>query len=111
MERLFGLKYEIPEEGFWVSESRIVCGVDERYFYLNAFASGLRFPFLNFMVKVLRAYNVMPSQLHLNCLKILGPFFLGCWENDVVPTFGIFRRFYSLKRKEGYFFQSRGRSW
>ena len=34
--RLFGLEYEIPEEGLLVSDSRIVDGVDEGYFYLVA---------------------------------------------------------------------------
>ena len=59
--RLFGLEYEIPEEGLLVSDSRIVDGVDEGYFYLVAFAYGLRFPLSDFMVEVLRAYNIAPS--------------------------------------------------
>ena len=65
--RLFGLEYEVPKEGFLVSESRTVGDVEEGYFYLASFSCGLRFPLSNFMVEVLRAFNVVPSQLHLNC--------------------------------------------
>ena len=56
-ERLFDLEYEVPEEGFLVSESRTVDGVDEGYFYLVAFASSLRFPLPDFMMEVLRVYT------------------------------------------------------
>ena len=59
--RLFGLEYKVSEKGFLVSDSRIVVHVEEGYFYLAAFAWGLRFPFPNFMVEVLKAYNVAPS--------------------------------------------------
>ena len=57
----FGLKYDVPKEGFLVSENKTVDGVDEGYFYLIAFTCGLRFPLPNFMVEVLRVYNVAPS--------------------------------------------------
>ena len=59
--KLFGLEYKVPEKGFLVSDSRIVVHVEEGYFYLAAFAWGLRFPFPNFMVEVLKVYNVAPS--------------------------------------------------
>ena len=65
--RLFGLEYEVSKEGFLVSESRTVGGVKKGYFYLVVFACDLRFPLSDFMVEVLKAYNVLPSQLHLNC--------------------------------------------
>ena len=99
--QFFGLEYEVSEEGFLVSDSRIVGGVEEGYFYVVTFTYGFRFPFLNFIMKVLRVYNIAPSQLHPNYWEILGSFFIGFWENDVVPTFRIFRHFYSLKRREG----------
>ena len=65
--RLFSFEYKVPEEGFLVSDSRTVGGVEKGCFYLIAFAYGLRFPLSDFIVKVLRVYNVVPSQLHLNC--------------------------------------------
>ena len=34
---------------------------------LTAFACGLRFPLLDFVMEVLKTYNVAPSQLHSNC--------------------------------------------
>ena len=64
LRQIFGLEYEIPKEGFLVTNSRTV---DERYFYLVSFTCGLRFPLIGFIVEVLRAYNVAPSQLHSNC--------------------------------------------
>ena len=109
--RLFDLEYEVSKEGFLVSDSRTVGGAEEKYFYLAAFACSLRFSFLDFKVEVLRAYNVASSQLHPNYWEILWAFFLRCWKNDVIPTFGMFKRFYNLKRRKGwYFFQLRGPS-
>ena len=61
LRQIFGLKYEVPEERFLVSDSKIVGGVKEGYFFLITFACNLRFPISNFMVEVLRAYNVVPS--------------------------------------------------
>ena len=97
---LFGLKYEVLEKGFLVNKKRIVDGVEKGYFYPTVFACGLRFSFSNFMVKVLKAYDVMSSQLHPNCWEIMGTFFLDCWENDIMSTFRMFKRFYSLKQKK-----------
>ena len=59
--QLFGLEYKVPEEGFLVSESRIVGDVEEGYFHLVVFVCGLKFLIPNFMVEVLRAYNIALS--------------------------------------------------
>ena len=56
--RLFNLEYEVPEEGFLVSESHTEGGVEEGYFYLVAFDCRLRFPFPDFIVGVLNVYGI-----------------------------------------------------
>ena len=58
---LFNLKYEVPKEGFQVSENKTVDGMEEGYFYLVAFTCGLRFPLSNFTMEVLEVYGVTPS--------------------------------------------------
>ena len=59
--QLFGLEYEVLKELFLVSDSRIMGGVEKRYFYLAAFVYGLRFLLSNFVMEVLKAYNVARS--------------------------------------------------
>ena len=58
---LFDLEYDVPLEGVQVSQSRTVNGVDEGHFYLVAFDYGLRFPFPNFIVEVLKVYGIALS--------------------------------------------------
>ena len=58
--RLFDLEYEVLDNGFLVSESMTMDGVEQGYFYLIAFACSLRFPLSDFMVEVLKAYNIAP---------------------------------------------------
>ena len=62
------------------------------------------------MIGVLVDYGIAPSQLVPNARRILSTFYIDCRMAQVEPTSKVFRLFYRLKAKEGwYFFLGRGR--
>ena len=87
-------------------------GVEKGYFHVVSLAYGLKFPFLRFILEVSNEYGIMPSQLASNSWRILSSFYLGCMAMTIVATSRLFRMFYTLKRKEEfYYFYFRGSLW
>ena len=108
---IHGVNFVLPAAGAQISETLEVCGMSiEGNFYLASLDAGLRFSLSEFMVRVLADYGIAPSQLVPNAWRILSTFFIGYRMAQVEPTSRVFRLFYHLKAKGGwYFFSGRGR--
>ena len=82
----------------------------EGNFHLASLDAGLRFPLPKFMIGVLADYGIAPSQLVPNAWCILSTFYIDYRMAQVEPTSRVFKLFYRLKAKGGwYFFSGRGR--
>ena len=105
------VNFVLPAAGAQISETLEVCGMSiEVNFYLASLDAGFRFSLPEFMVGVLADYGIAPSQLVPNAWRILSTFFIGYRMAQVEPTSRVFRLFYHLKAKGGwYFFSGRGR--
>ena len=100
-----GLEFKLPLASAQISRVRVQNGVVKGYFYVVALDSEMRFPLPEFMVGVLADY----AQLVPNSWRILTAFYIGCRRILAYPTSRIFRLFYSLKKREGWYcFQARG---
>ena len=107
---IHGVNFILSAAGSQISETLKVGGMSiEGNFYLASLDAGLRFPLPKFMIGVLADYGIAPSQLVPNAWRILSTFYIDCRMAQVEPTSRVFRLFYRLKGKGGwYFFSGRG---
>ncbi|KAI4324192.1 hypothetical protein L6164_023749 [Bauhinia variegata] len=110
--------------GFDIRASPLGVGVSEgkygdRFFTWNLYYSyrcGVSLPFNNFEMKILRTFDIAPTQLHPNAWTTLYAFQKICRELNRPPRIDVFFYFYCLrnpkKREVGYlyFFAKKGRS-
>ena len=102
---IHGVNFVLPAAGAQISETLEVGGMSiEGNFYLASLDAGLRFLLSEFMIRVLADYGIVPSQLVPNAWLILSTFFIGYRMAQVEPTSRVFRLFYRLKVKEGWYF-------
>ena len=108
---IHGVEFSLPPAGSQISDTVEIENMSvEGNFYLASLDAGLRFPLPEFMIGVLADYNIAPSQLAPNSWRILSTFYIGCRMTQVEPTSRVFRLFYRLKAKGGwYFFAGRGK--
>ena len=108
---IHGVNFILSAAGSQISKMLEVGGMSiEGNFYLASLDAGLRFSLPEFMIGVLADYGIAPYQLVPNAWRILSTFYIGCRMAQVEPTSRVFRLFYRLKAKEGwYFFLDRGR--
>ena len=93
------LASKLPSLEAHISWTREGDGVEEGCFHLASLVGGFRFPFPDFILKLLNKYGIAPSQLAPNSWKILVTFYLGCKAMLVIPHSRLFMMFYSLCRK------------
>ena len=102
---IHGVNFVLPASGAQISETLEVDGMSiEGNFYLASLDAGLRFLLPEFMIRVLADYGIVPSQLVPNAWLILSTFFIGYRMAQVEPTSMVFRLFYRLKVKGGWYF-------
>ena len=102
---IHGVNFVFLVAGSYISETLEVGGMSiEGNFYLASLDAGLQFPLPEFMIGVLTDYGIAPSQLVPNAWRILSTFYIGCRMAQVEPTSRVFRLFYRLKAKGGWYF-------
>ena len=92
----FPVEYEVSVPGL---EDRVVNPPDGRLaVYQDALWGGLRFPIPEFVLSLLRFYNVVPAQLTPNSIRMVLAFAVLCFLYEVRPHVSLFWAFFMLRR-------------
>ncbi|KAM0899733.1 hypothetical protein ACQ4PT_021086 [Festuca glaucescens] len=71
--------------------------------YAHALEAGLRFPLHAFFSDALSHFRLAPSQLTPNGWRVLVGFFVLCHSAGVPPSLAVFRHFFSLPSRNGWY--------
>jgi hypothetical protein len=71
--------------------------------YAHALEAGLRFPLHAFFSEALSHFRLAPSQLTPNGWRVLVGFFVLCHSAGVPPSLAVFRHFFSLSSRNGWY--------
>ena len=92
----FPFEYEVSVPS---PEDRVVSPLDGRLaIYQDALWGGLQFSIPEFVQNLFRFYNVVPTQLTPNSIRMVLAFAVLCFLYEVRPRVSLFRAFFMLRR-------------